>query len=147
MRKILFLLICISLTIAATGQNAKNKLQAQRVAFITQRLNLTPEEAQQFWPVFNQYTEKLQQIRSSAKEEKTIDELNDGDTEKMILSEFDRESRELDLKKDLYQKLKKIISVKKIAKLYRAERDFKGILLERIQQNKEKRNQLRQNGN
>jgi hypothetical protein len=147
MKKILFLLICISLTIAATGQNAKNKLQAQRVAFITQRLNLTPEEAQQFWPVFNQYTEKLQLIRSSAKEEKAIDELNDGDTEKMILSEFDRESRELDLKKDLYQKLKKIISVKKIAKLYRAEKDFKGILLERFQQNKEKRNQMRQNGN
>ncbi len=147
MKRILFLLICISLTVAATGQNAKNKLQAQRVAFITQRLNLTPEEAQQFWPVFNQYTEKLQQIRTAAKEEKTVDELSDTDTEKMILSEFDRESRELDLKKDLYQKLRKIISVKKIAKLYRAERDFKGMLIEKIQQNREKRNQMRQNGN
>ncbi len=147
MKRILFLLICISLTVAATGQNAKNKLQAQRVAFITQRLNLTPEEAQQFWPVFNQYTEKLQQIRTAVKEEKTVDELSDTDTEKMILSEFDRESRELDLKKDLYQKLRKIISVKKIAKLYRAERDFKGMLIEKIQQNREKRNQMRQNGN
>ena len=147
MKRILFLLICISLTVAATGQNAKNKLQAQRVAFITQRLNLTPEEAQQFWPVFNQYTEKLQQIRTAVKEEKTVDELSDTDTEKMILSEFDRESRELDLKKDLYQKLRKIISVKKIAKLYKAERDFKGMLIEKFQQNKEKRNQKRQNGN
>ena len=147
MKRILFLLICISLNVAATGQNAKNKLQAQRVAFITQRLNLTPEEAQQFWPVFNQYTEKLQQIRTAVKEEKTVDELSDTDTEKMILSEFDRESRELDLKKDLYQKLRKIISVKKIAKLYRAERDFKGMLIEKIQQNREKRNQMRQNGN
>ncbi len=147
MKRILFLLICISLTVAATGQNAKNKLQAQRVAFITQRLNLTPEEAQQFWPVFNQYTEKLQQIRTAVKEEKTVDELSDTDTEKMILSEFDRESRELDLKKDLYQKLRKIISVKKIAKLHRAERDFKGMLIEKIQQNREKRNQMRQNGN
>jgi hypothetical protein len=147
MKRILFLLICISFTVVASGQNAKNKLQAQRVAFITQRLNLTPEEAQQFWPVFNQYTEKLQQIRSSAKEEKAVDELSDTDTEKMILSEFDRESRELDLKKDLYQKLRKIISVKKIAKLYRAERDFKGMLIEKFQQNKEKRNQMRQNGN
>ena len=147
MKRILFLLICVSLTVAATGQNAKNKLQAQRVAFITQRLNLTPEEAQQFWPVFNQYNERLQQIRSSAKEEKSVDELSDTDTEKIILSEFDRESRELDLKKDLYQKLRKIISVKKIAKLYRAERDFKGMLIEKFQQNKEKRNQMRQNGN
>lgn len=147
MKRILFLLICVSLSVAATGQNAKNKLQAQRVAFITQRLNLTPEEAQQFWPVFNQYTERLQQIRSSAKEEKTVDELSDTDTEKIILSEFDRESRELDLKKDLYQKLRKIISVKKIAKLYKAERDFKGMLIEKFQQNKEKRNQMRQNGN
>ena len=63
MKKLFFLILSTTLCISAFAQN-KNKLEAQRVAFITQRLNLTPEEAQQFWPIFNQYTEKLQQIRA-----------------------------------------------------------------------------------
>lgn len=147
MKRFVLLIAIIGFGISLNAQNGKNKLEAQRVAFITQRLNLTPEEAQQFWPIFNQYTEKLQQIRSSTKADKPLDEISDADAEKMILSEFDRESRELDLKKDLHQKLKKVISIKKIAKLYKAERDFKGMLLERIQQRQEKRNQMQQNRN
>lgn len=150
MKKIIFAIAVLGLSLslhAQPNQNGKNKLEAQRVAFITQRLNLTPEEAQQFWPVFNQYTEKLQQIRSIARPDKPLDELSDADTEKLIVNEFDKEAKELELKKDLYQKLRKIISIKKIAKLYKAERDFKGMLLERIQQKQEKRNQMHPNRN
>ena len=146
MKKLFLLMLSITLTISTFAQN-KNKLEAQRVAFITQRLNLTPEEAQQFWPLFNQYTEKLQQIRASAKSEKTAEDMTDADAEKVILGEFDKDAKELDLKKEYYQKLKKTISVKKIAKLYKAERDFRTLLLEKIQQNRENRKQLRQEGN
>ena len=146
MKKLFFLILCTTFTISTFAQN-KNKLEAQRVAFITQRLNLTPEEAQQFWPIFNQYTEKLQQIRTSAKPEKTVDDMSEADAEKVILGEFDKDARELDLKKEYYQKLKKAISVKKIARLYKAERDFRSFLLEKIQQNRENRKQLRQEDN
>ena len=145
MKKLFLLMLSITLTISTFAQN-KNKLEAQRVAFITQRLNLTPEEAQQFWPLFNQYTEKLQQIRASAKSEKTAEDMTDADAEKVILGEFDKDAKELDLKKEYYQKLKKTISVKKIAKLYKAERDFRTLLLEKIQQNRENRKQMRQDG-
>ena len=146
MKKLFFLILCTTFTISTFAQN-KNKLEAQRVAFITQRLNLTPEEAQQFWPIFNQYTEKLQQIRTSAKPEKTVDDMSEADAEKVILGEFDKDARELDLKKEYYQKLKKANSVKQIARLYKAERDFRSFLLEKIQQNRENRKQLRQEGN
>lgn len=147
MKKIIALLLSVALSYTVYGQPSKNKFETHRIAFITQRLNLTPEEAQQFWPIFNQFTDKMQQIRSSSKPEKSIDELGDSDTEKIILSEFDKEARELELKKEYYQKFKKVISVKKIAKLYRAERDFKALLLERIQQNKEERKQMRKERN
>ena len=143
MKKLFFLILSTTLCISAFAQN-KNKLEAQRVAFITQRLNLTPEEAQQFWPIFNQYTEKLQQIRAASKPEKMVEDMNDADAEKVILGEFDKDAKELDLKKEYYQKLKKTISVKKIARLYKAERDFRSLLLEKIQQNRENRKQLRQ---
>lgn len=141
------LLLSVAFSYTVNAQPSKNKFETHRIAFITQRLNLTPEEAQQFWPVFNQFTEKMQQIRNSSKPEKPIEELGDADTEKIILTEFDKEARELELKKEYYQKFKKVISVKKIAKLYRAERDFKALLLERIQQNKEERKQMRKERN
>ena len=146
MKKILFALICFTLVGNVFAQqqmpkqvHAKERIEAQRVGFITQRLNLTPEESQQFWPVYNQYTEKLQQIRTAAKVDTPLDEMNDADTEKMILGQMDRETHELDLRKEYYQKLKKVISVKKIAKLYRAERDFKAELLKQLQEMKEMR--------
>lgn len=150
MKKILFVLICLTSVVGVFAQpknngRVKERVEAQRIGFITQRLSLTPEESQVFWPVYNQYTEKLQQIRASVKFEQPLDEMNDADTEKLIMAQMDKESRELDLRKEYYQKLKKVISVKKIAKLYKAERDFRGELLKQLQEVKQMRKDVRQN--
>ncbi len=147
MKKIFFLIV--SLTFAHNvftqpqGGRLHDKMQAQRIAFITQRLDLSPEESQQFWPIYNQYTEKLKQIRLE-KIEKSMMDMTDAEAEKAILGEFDKEARELDLKKEYYQKLKKVISVKKISRLYVAERDFRTELLKRLKDNKQERKQLKQ---
>lgn len=147
MKKVFFLILCMSLTINTFAQQYKNKIEAQRVAFITQRLNLTPEEAQGFWPIFNQYNDKLKQIRFSFKNVKFKDEMSDVEAEKIILSEFDKESKELELKKEYYQKLKKVISDGKIARLYKADRDFKTLLLERIQDKRQNNNHAKREDN
>ncbi len=55
---ILFLLLTGStLAQRSTDRYDREKLQAARVAFITTRLDLSPEQAQKFWPIFNQYNE------------------------------------------------------------------------------------------
>ncbi|MDZ7876246.1 MAG: hypothetical protein U5L45_01175 [Saprospiraceae bacterium] len=136
---LLFLIFMISLSTFA--QNARDKvadkIKIQRIAFITQRLSLTEIEAQQFWPIYNDYTQKLQQIRKQPKLEKPMDELENADVEKMILGQFDRQTRELEFKKEYFQKLKAVISVKKIAKLYRAEKDFRVELERQLQDMRE----------
>jgi hypothetical protein len=138
MKKSIFFFFLLALNISAFSQNMRErideKIKIQRIAFITQRLSLTETEAQQFWPIFNEYTEKLQQIRKQPKPDKPVDELDNVDVEKIVLAQFDREGRELDLKKEYFQKLKKVISVKKITKLYRAEKDFRGELVKELQQ-------------
>jgi len=40
---------------------APGKLEAMKTAFITSRLNLTTEEAQKFWPIYNQYSAEIRQ--------------------------------------------------------------------------------------
>ena len=119
------------------GEKIAEKVKIQRIAFLTQRLSLTETEAQQFWPVYNEFTDKLQQIRKKQKPDKPFDELSDADVEKMIAAQFDQDARELDLKKEHFQKLKKVISVKKIAKLYKAEKDFRGELVKQLQEMRE----------
>jgi GTP1/Obg family GTP-binding protein len=139
-------LFCVVIAFAQPArERAQDKVKAQRVAFITERLNLTSEEAQQFWPIYNEYTTKLQQIRTGAKLDKLSDDMTDADAEKLILAEIDKESRELDLRKEYFTKLKKAISPKKIAKLYKAERDFRGELVKQLQEMKQARKQLRDN--
>ena len=147
MKKIFFAFACLIMAANLVAQPMQNRMkervEAQRIGFITQRVNLTPEESQQFWPIYNEYTDKMRQIRSSNKGEKSFDDMSDADTEKMIMSQFDKESRVMDLRKEYYQKFKKVISVKKIAKLYKAEQDFKGELLKQLQEMRQMRKNMR----
>jgi hypothetical protein len=143
MKKIIIICLSIVLSVSAFAQQGK-RIEAMRIAFITQRLNLTSEEAQQFWPVYNQFTEKMQQIRGP-KTDTPLDDMSDADAEKMILAEFDKESKELELKKEYYQKLKKVLPVRKVAKLYRSERDFKQELVKYLKEAREERKQQKRN--
>ena len=147
MKKIFFAFACLIMAANLVAQPMQNRMkervEAQRIGFITQRVNLTPEESQQFWPIYNEYTDKMRQIRSSNKGEKSFDDMSDADTEKMIMSQFDKESRVMDLRKEYYQKFKKVISVKKIAKLYKAEQDFKGEMLKQLQEMRQMRKNMR----
>jgi hypothetical protein len=143
MKKIIIVCLSLVLSVNIFAQQGK-RIEAMRIAFITQRLNLTSEEAQQFWPVFNQFTEKMQQIKGP-KTETTLDDVSDADAEKMILAEFDKEAKELELKKEYYQKLKKVLPVRKVAKLYRAERDFKNELVKYLKEAREERKQQKRN--
>jgi hypothetical protein len=138
MKKSALLFLTFMMTVSAFAQNmgdkVADKIKIQRIAFMTQRLSLTETEAQQFWSIYNEYTQKLQQIRKQPKLEKTVDELENADVEKMLVGQFDRQMRELDLKKEYFQKLKTVLSVKKIAKLYRAEKDFREELVQQLQE-------------
>ena len=148
MKKIFFAFACLIMAANLVAQPMQNRMkervEAQRIGFITQRVNLTPEESQQFWPIYNEYTDKMQQIRSATKMDKTFDDMSDADAEKVIMGQFDKESRALDLRKEYYQKFKKVISVKKIAKLYKAEQDFKGEMLKQLQEMRQMKKNMRQ---
>lgn len=138
---ILMALLLFSVT--AQAQPIRKKLEkrvdAQRIAFITERLNLSPEESQNFWPVYNEYRDKLKTIRQDRLPEVEIDQMNDAEAEKLIKDNLDAEQRELELKREYYLKLRKTIPPRKIALLMKAEIEFKGNLLKEIQKRREDR--------
>lgn len=138
MRKVFMVVIWATLyytTAFSQNDNAKDKIEAMRIGFITQRLALTPEESQQFWPIYNQYADRLKQIRLEARSPRPLITLNDEETEKFIMSNFDKDIKEIELKKEYFIKYKKILNVRRVALLQTAERDFVEQVLKKWKEN------------
>lgn len=116
----------------------KGKIDALKVAFITKRLDLSPDEAERFWPVYNKYEDEKDAIRESTigqykEDKKPIDNMSDADAEKMINDFIAFRSKDLDLMKKYVLEFKKVLPIKKVAKLVTAEEHFKKMLLKQAQ--------------
>lgn len=115
------------------------RLKAYRVAIFTEVLRLTSDEAQGFWPVYNEYQEKRDKLQDDLKPKKQLDAMSDNEVEDQVKRHFELRQRELDLEKDLYQNLRKVLPLRKIAKLPAAEREFRERLLIKLQEARAKR--------
>jgi len=119
----------------------KEKVGAMKVAFLTDKLDLTAKEAQVFWPIYNEFENKLETYRKTRKKDalavlETIENLSDKEVESLVDAEIKQRQNELDIQKEYHEKFKKILPVKKVAKLYVAENDFKRQLLKKIKEQK-----------
>ena len=119
-------------------QEKKERILAQKVAFITQELQLTPEEAQKFWPLYNEFSARKEEYAKarksterSAKQTGTA-QLSDQQAEDLINAELLFEQQVLDLKKEYKEKYKAVIGIQKTVKLYQAEKDFNTYLLKQL---------------
>lgn len=117
----------------------REDIESMKIAFITKKLDLTPEEAQKFWPVYNQYTNELKTARSERKskmrdQKDDLANMPDKDVEKMVDAEIASRQQELDINKKYHAQFKQVLPIKKVALLYRSEEDFKRELLERIRE-------------
>ena len=124
---------CIAtLTFAQRHGDKKNRMESYRIAYITEKLDLTPEEAQRFWPVYNQFRDELKKIHQDKKNQKAIADMTDSEAENAINNNFERDEKVASLKKEYVKKLKGVIAPKKIAQLQQVEQEFKKEVLERI---------------
>ena len=118
--------------IAQPKENWKERIQSEKIAFITMELDLTPEEAQVFWPVYNQieknrdesqkavrasYRALLEALKSDTATEKEIDKLLD----EYLAAKLAQKN----VGKDDVTKFRKVLPGKKVAKLYVAEENFR----------------------
>ena len=134
--QILFILLSTSL-FAQNGEKIRDKIRAQRIAFITSKLQLTPAEAEKFWPVYNQFTAEFEEIKKDMnKLRKSTNEnlisMSDKEIEAALEKDLEDQQKLTDLQRKYQKELKSAISPRKIALLYKTERDFKLQLLKRM---------------
>ncbi|MBK8703416.1 MAG: hypothetical protein IPN33_07180 [Saprospiraceae bacterium] len=113
--------------------NLGGKIRAQRVAFITERLRLTPNESEKFWAIHNEYEQKQSDIRKRFKPKKTIADMNDAEADQFINARMDMESELLSLKRDYIRKFGDVVPARKLVVYEKADRDFKIFMLEKSQ--------------
>ncbi len=131
-----FLLAC---TLSFGQRPDRDKIKALKVAFFTERLDLNSQEAQAFWPIYNEYQEKREalrqkersQVRNKIKESENLSEKEATDLLKQYLK-YEEEQEELD--KAFIEKITKVISAKKTLLLLRSEEEFKRQLIKQYRQ-------------
>ena len=142
--------LCTASLFAQPGDRSNKKIEAQKVAYITNRLDLNASESAEFWPVYNQFQKDKKAITRKYMSKYRLENMTDAELEKQMMSNFMKDQELLDLKKDYFGKLKKVLSIRKIATLQVAEREFKATILDMMKERRKERQKRRrnmQNGN
>ncbi|MFN3753847.1 sensor of ECF-type sigma factor [Flavobacterium sp.] len=149
-RLIIAIIMLFSINSIAQGgrllKEKKEQIKAMKVAYITNELSLTPDEAAKFWPLYNAFEEKQHEIRKQKLKsyiDKIDDEAFDNLSEKeasTILTQMESSEEELyQAKKKFVASLKGVISSVKILKLKKAEEGFNRKLLQQYRDKRQKK--------
>jgi uncharacterized protein (DUF3820 family) len=139
----LIVMFCLYLNVQAQDERLEKneKVESYRIAFITEKLNLSPKEATVFWPVYNEFSQKIQLIRKKERERvkqyKQLSVTSDSESEKFTNDYMLFKQQELDLTKQYLAEFKKVLPPAKVAKLVTLEQEFKLELLKRLKNKKE----------
>lgn len=116
----------------------EERIESQRVAFISQRLDISPKTAQQFWPIYNDYRTKEKALQRAKTARPRIAQMNDAEAGEFIKNMMVRDQELLDLRGDLLSQLEGIVSPTQILKLIQAERAFKERLVQMLRRQRQK---------
>jgi Spy/CpxP family protein refolding chaperone len=139
-----FLLLFVSTVSFSQGfRGKKEKVKALKVAYITDELNLTTEEAQRFWPIYNAFDDKQAELRHE-KMKAILDRFEPGSVEKLSEKEASSlliqmeliEENLFALRKKFIKELQAVLPAKKIIRLKKAEDDFNRQLLRQMRDNR-----------
>ncbi len=134
MKRILSLILfCLTVSFSALAQDAPKtevqRLEAYKIAYLTKKLNLSPSEAQKFWPIYNKYQEEVKNLRVDSRQDKN--------------SEIETEEKMLNIRKKYNDEFSKALNNEKVNTLFRSEREFSLMvqkeLMERRQQKLDQR--------
>lgn len=139
-RSKVILYITISLLVFACKpkqEKSEEKLKEEKVAFFNQKLDLTTQESEDFWPVYNEYWKRKNQIyddkRTAMKYcSKNIDRMTNEEIIKYADMYINFQKQESELLIEFNEKFKKVLPPKKVFVLYKTDYEFKTYLLQQI---------------
>ena len=128
-------MLCCSLNLFPQGN--KDKVEEMRVSFITKKLELTNNESEKFWPIYNEYNDKVKALRKNLRQSyrKAPENMTEKEGEELYQLDIKTKQAEAELHKQYSEKIKSVIGAKKIVLLRSAEEEFKQKVLDSIKGN------------
>ncbi len=139
-------ILCFFISLSANAQNfgrerrgdrVPEMVQVERIAFFSEKIGLTPEEAQQFWPIYNEMDQKRTELfekrediinRSMNEPEK----IKNNEWDEMLQTLTNIQQQEAELPIAYTKKFRTVLSAEKVMKVYVAEIQFRTYLLQKI---------------
>lgn len=114
----------------------RERMEAAKVAYLTRSMNLSPQEARIFWPLYDAYTDKIKDQRRARIEQRNgpldLESMSDAELNKFIDTRLDLAEATLKARKEFIGQLRKELSPRKAAMFIRAEDDFQREVVERL---------------
>lgn len=128
MKKLILISLLLLGTMAAQAQDRdehREKIKALKTAHITEGLDLTAREAQQFWPIYNDFQEKRRELyRRERADVENLECMTESEASSKLDEYVELEKEDFLLKKQYYQDLGKIFSARRIMQLKQLEEEF-----------------------
>lgn len=128
----LFFLLTLGGGMAQQAPAAEEKIESLRIAFLTRQLNLSTDEAQRFWPVYNSYTADAKKIQADLRTGK--------------LGQLDFEEKMVELRKSYKGQFTKAVGAEKFEKFLKADREWRDMVRRELERRRAAMKQRRQGG-
>ena len=130
--KILLITLFVSASVFGQRPN-REKIKALKIAHITEQLDLSKDEAQNFWPVYNDYEKSENKLRARFNKigkDAQPEALSEGEAKVLLLNMVKLDKERVGLRSEKLDDLMKVLPAKKIVKLVQAEKSFKRKMLQ-----------------
>ena len=152
MKKLILALLLFAIALGAKAQDndqenepsqaqADNKVQDRiknlRIAYISEKLGLSPAQAERFWPLYREFVQKRAELRSEFKIAQRSADPSHPDPKKqqeLINLGLKIKQQELDLEKSYSGRLLQIINPDQMLNLHKAEKEFRNMIINQLQQ-------------
>lgn len=137
--------LCSTLSVFAQPekihQRAKTRIENMRIAIITTRLDLTTEESEKFWPLYNEYRRKIDRLHQERME--IIDQkihsdssasFSESEAEKLLGSILKINDEYARVQNDYYKRFQKLLGPRRALELYKSEVQFKRAIVRELRE-------------
>lgn len=124
----------------AQKQKGKEKIRAYKIAFLTEKLNLSSAEAEKFWPIYNTYDKKMSElhykkrkdIKQKIKQMGGINNFDEKSAKELIEKMHLLEEKRIKTKRSFFKDVKSVLSYKKMLQLKISEHNFNRKLMRKL---------------
>ena len=134
----LLLFLFTSVGFAQGKQEKRDRIKALKIAFISEELALTSDEAEKFWPIYNAFEDKQFELQHEKMKsymnriETDMGKISEKEASQLLVQMENTEDELYQLRKKYNQNLKLVLSAQKIVKLHKAEEQFRKDLLKQF---------------